>query len=61
MSAHSLSWLEHESPRDLMRWAIAGVVVVGIHAGAIVYLLATHQPEEIGGVSEVRDIQPPRR
>ena len=51
MSAHSLSWFEHESPRDFVRWAIAGAVVVGIHAGAIVYLLATHQPEEIGGVS----------
>ena len=57
MSAHSLSWFEHESPRDLMRWAIAGAVVVGIHAGAIVYLLATHQPEEIGGVSEVVTVE----
>ena len=40
MSLLTLSWLEDESPRDLVRWAVAGAIVVGIHAGAIAYLLA---------------------
>ena len=56
MSAPSLSWFD-DSPRDLARWAIAGAVVVGIHAGAVAYLLATHQPDEIGGVSDVVTVE----
>jgi protein TonB len=57
MSAHSLSGFEYDSPRDLVRWALAGAVVIGVHAGAAAYLLATHQPEEIGGVSEVVTVE----
>jgi periplasmic protein TonB len=56
MSANTLSWFD-ENPRDLVRWATAGAVVVGVHAGALAYLLATHQPDEIGGVSEVVTVE----
>jgi periplasmic protein TonB len=49
MSLVSLEWLEDESPRDLARWALAAAVVLGIHAGAVAYFLAVHQPEVIGG------------
>jgi periplasmic protein TonB len=56
MSAPSLSWFD-DSPRDLARWAMAGTVVVGVYAGAAVYLLATHQPDEIGAVSDVVTVE----
>ena len=56
MSASSISWFD-DSPRDLARWVIAGAVVVGVHAGAVAYLLATHQPDEIGAVSDVVTVE----
>jgi periplasmic protein TonB len=55
MSAFTL--FEDENPRDLARWAIAAVVVVGIHAGAVAYFLATHQPEQIGGDTEAVTVE----
>jgi len=45
----SLPFLDDEEPRDLFRWAVAGAVVLGIHAGAIAAYLQWHQPEEFGG------------
>lgn len=48
MTAFALPWFEDENPRDLLRWAAAAAIVVGIHAGAIAYFVAAHQPEEIG-------------
>jgi periplasmic protein TonB len=56
MSAPSLSWFD-ESPRDIARWVMAGTVVIGIYAGAAVYLLATHQPDEIGAASDVVTVE----
>ncbi len=49
------SWLEDESPRDLLRWAVAGAIVVGVHAGVIAYFVAWHQPNDIGDDTEVDD------
>jgi len=46
MTALSPSWLEYESPRDLFRWTLAAVIVLGIHAGAVAFYLFWHQPEE---------------
>jgi protein TonB len=57
MSALALSWHEDASPRDLARWSIAGLVVMGVHAGVIAYFLATHQPDEIGDSSEVVSVE----
>jgi periplasmic protein TonB len=57
MSALALSWSEEASPRDLVRWAIAGLVVVGVHAGVIAYVLRTHQPDEIGDSGAVVSIE----
>jgi periplasmic protein TonB len=48
MSVLSLSWLEDDDPRDIIRWAVAAAVVLGIHAGAVAFYAAWHQPEEIG-------------
>jgi protein TonB len=57
MSALALLWYEDTSPRDLVRWAIAGLIVVGVHAGVIAYFLAAHQPDEIGAYSEVVSVE----
>ena len=57
MSALALSGYEDASPRDLVRWAFAGLIVVGVHAGVITYFLAKHQPEEIGAYSEVVSVE----
>lgn len=48
MTALSLPWLEDDSPRDLIRWALAAAIVLGIHAAAIAFYLVWHQPEQIG-------------
>ena len=57
MSVFTLSWFEDENPRDLLRWAIAAAVVVGIHAGAVGYFLAWHEPAEIGDDAEVVTVE----
>jgi periplasmic protein TonB len=57
MSAPTLSWSEDTSPRELLRWAIAGAVVIAVHAGAVAYVLATHQPDEIGAESDVVTVE----
>jgi protein TonB len=51
MTAVSLFWFEDESPRDLRRWAIAAVIVFGIHAAGVAGYLYLHQPDEIGDLS----------
>ncbi len=48
MNVSALTWFEDEDPRDLTRWAMAGAVVLGIHAALISGYLLWHQPEEIG-------------
>ena len=49
MTAISLGWFEDEQRRDLMRWAGAAAIVLGVHAAAIAFYLVSHQPEQIGG------------
>jgi protein TonB len=48
MSMSALSWHDDRNPRELARWAIAAAVVVGVHAGALTYLLAVHEPDVVG-------------
>ena len=49
MSAPTLPWLEEARPRDLVRWAAAAVVVLGLHAVAVAFVLSRHTPvAEIG-------------
>jgi protein TonB len=48
MTALALPWFEDEDPRDLRRWAMAALIVFGIHAGGVAGYLYFHQPEEIG-------------
>src|SRR5436305_1945957 len=51
MTAVSLFWFEDESPRDLRRWAIAAMIVFGIHAAGVAGYMYLHQPDEIGDLS----------
>ena len=44
----ALSWHDERNPRELARWAIAGAVVLSVHAGALIYLLTEHEPDIVG-------------
>jgi protein TonB len=57
MTVLALSWLEDQSPRDLVRWAAAAAIVFGIHAGAIGYFLSRSIPDGIGDDSDVVTIE----
>ena len=48
MTALSLPWFEDEDPRDLRRWAMAAMIVLGIHVAAVAGYVFVHRPEEIG-------------
>lgn len=49
MIARVLPWFEDDDdPRDLWRWAIAGAIVIAIHAAAITAYVYGHQPDQIG-------------
>lgn len=52
MSSLTLSPFEDESPRDLLRWAIAAAIVVGIHAGIVGYFLSWREPPVVGDDSD---------
>jgi len=57
MSELSLSWFEDDEPRDLIRWAMAGALVLGIYAAAIGFYLQWHQPDEIGDDISVVNVE----
>jgi periplasmic protein TonB len=57
MSAPTLSSLDDQSPRDLVRWAIAGTIVIAVYAGTAAYIFATHEPDDVGDVSNVVTIE----
>jgi periplasmic protein TonB len=43
--------LYNDGPRDIVRWVVAGLIVLGIHVGITTYFLATHKPDEISDSS----------
>ena len=53
----ALSWHDDRSPRELARWAIAAAVVLGAHAGALIYLLAVHEPDIVGSNMDVVTVE----
>ena len=57
MSMSALSWHDDRSPRELARWAIAGAIVLGVHAGALIYLLAVHEPDIVGSNMDVVTVE----
>jgi hypothetical protein len=49
MTVLALSWLEDQSPRDLVRWAAAAAIVLGIHGGAVaLFSVLASIPQAIG-------------
>ncbi len=48
MAAVAFDWFEDETPRDLRRWAIAALIVLGIHLAAIAGYLYVHTPSNVG-------------
>lgn len=48
MTASSLTWFDDDEPRELRRWAIAALVVLGVHLAAIAAYVYIHKPDEIG-------------
>jgi periplasmic protein TonB len=57
MSMSALSWHDDRNPRELARWAIAAAVVLGVHAGALMYLLAVHEPDIVGSNMDVVTVE----
>jgi periplasmic protein TonB len=57
MSVSALSWHDDRSPRELARWAIAGAIVLGVHAGALIYLLAVHEANIVGSNMDVVTVE----
>jgi periplasmic protein TonB len=51
MSARALPWFEDQDLNDVRRWAIAALIVLGIHIGAIAAFLYVHEPDDIGDES----------
>jgi periplasmic protein TonB len=57
VNAPTLSSLDDQSPGDLARWAIAATVVVAVYGAAAAYLLAHHEPDEVGDASNVVTVE----
>src|ERR1700722_20986281 len=57
MSMSALSWHDDRSPRELARWAIAGAIVLGVHAGALIYFRAVHEPDIVGSNMDVVTVE----
>ena len=53
----ALSWHDDRSPRELARWVIAGAIVLGVHAGALIYLLAVHEANIVGSNMDVVTVE----
>jgi periplasmic protein TonB len=48
MSAPAVPWFEDEDLSDIRRWAIAALIVVSVHIGAIASYLYVHVPDDVG-------------
>ena len=53
----ALGWHDDRNPRELARWAAAAAVVIGVHAGALAYLLAVHEPDIVGSNMELVTVE----
>jgi len=50
-------WLEDESPRDLLRWAVAAAVVLAVYGGAVAFVLAQPPVLEVGDAAETITVE----
>jgi periplasmic protein TonB len=53
----SVGWHDETSPYELARWIFAAFVVVGVHAGALIYLLTGHEPDIVGSNQDVVTVE----
>ena len=53
----ALGWRDERNPRELARWAIAGAVVLCVHAAALIYLLTEHEPDIVGSNMDVVTVE----
>jgi periplasmic protein TonB len=53
-SAH---WHDELAPHEWARWAVAALVVVGVHAGALFYLLRVHEPDIVGSNLDIVTVE----
>jgi periplasmic protein TonB len=57
MTAPALAWFEDDDSRGLVRWGVAGAVVVGVYAALIAGYLFWHEPDEIGDDAPVVSVE----
>jgi protein TonB len=53
----SIAWHDDTDSHELARWAFAALIVVGVHAGALTYLLSTHEPDIVGSNQDIVTVE----
>ncbi len=53
----SASWHDETHAGELARWAFAALVVVGVHAGALMYFLSVHEPDIVGSNQDIVTVE----
>jgi periplasmic protein TonB len=53
----STGWHDETDSSGLARWAFAALVVAGVHAGALIYLLRTHEPDIVGSNQDIVTVE----
>jgi len=57
MTAQTLTWFEDDDPHEWRRWALAGTIVVGVHAALVASYLVLREPEAIGDDASVVTVE----
>ena len=53
----SASWHDETRAGELARWTFAALVVVGVHAGALIYFLRVHEPDIVGSNQDIVTVE----
>jgi periplasmic protein TonB len=53
----SIGWHDETGSYELARWVAAALVVIGVHAGALTYLLTVHEPDIVGSNQDVVTVE----
>jgi protein TonB len=53
----SASWHHETRAGELARWTFAALVVVGVHAGALIYFLSVHDPDIVGSNQDIVTVE----
>jgi periplasmic protein TonB len=52
-----IGWHDDTDSHELVRWTVAALVVVGVHAGALIYFLSAHEPDIVGSNQDVITVE----